>query len=405
MNILVISFHIPMHDRSGGGKRFHSILGILASEYSVYLHAFDLDGQVELYSQATVDDYRRQLHVLGVNCTSGKRPNLITMLRDMRFDVVLFEHFASALSLLESVRLWQPNAVAIVDSVDVVFQRLFSKARLTQSPDDFRIAEQTKINELDIYNRADVVLAVSPAEKDILKKEIPTLIIETVPLVFPVRPMRDLPRKSRDRLVFIADFQHDANVDGIVYFCNEILPLILGVNGNINLQIVGGYPPDKVKRLAGSNVEVLGYVKDIGKIYENSDIAIAPMRYGGGIKGKIAEAIAFGLPVVTNSISLKGFDLMPGEEILLGDTPNEFSDSVIRLLTDDGLCQKIKYNAWEHIKLNYSEDAVGIKLFGLISKVHEYPIKRLPLNGRIMLKLRYYLERHVLWRFRNELDY
>ena len=86
-------------------------------------------------------------------------------------------------------------------------------------------------------------------------------------------------------------------------------------------------------------MEILGFVPDISEIYQSSDVAIAPMRFGGGLKGKIAEAMSFGLPVVTNSACLIGFGLSPGMNVLVGDDPGAFANAMaqrFRVVVDPG---------------------------------------------------------------------
>jgi glycosyltransferase involved in cell wall biosynthesis len=147
-------------------------------------------------------------------------------------------------------------------------------------------------------------------------------------------------------------------------------------------------------------VEVLGFVPDIGEIYRSSDVAIAPMRFGGGLKGKIAEAMSFGLPVVTNSTCLEGFDLSPGVNVLAGDDPSAFADAVVSLLCDEALYLKVSENGWRFVKSNFSEEVVAAKLKDLIERRHEYLPKRLALGKRVAWNTRFMIEKRLLWRFR-----
>ncbi|TMG86624.1 MAG: glycosyltransferase family 4 protein [Betaproteobacteria bacterium] len=154
-----------------------------------------------------------------------------------------------------------------------------------------------------------------------------------------------------------------------------------------------------VKALSGPNVEILGFVPDISAVYESSDVAIAPMRFGGGLKGKIAEAMSFGLPVVTNSACLVGFGLSAGMNVLVGDDPSAFANAVVRLLRDKVLYQKISENGWQFIKANFGEEVVAAKLKQLIEDGHQYRPKRLPLGKRFAWNVRFFMDRHILWRF------
>jgi glycosyltransferase involved in cell wall biosynthesis len=200
--------------------------------------------------------------------------------------------------------------------------------------------------------------------------------------------------------MFVADFHHDANVDGIRYFCGEVLPLVARERPDVRLRIVGASPPGEVQALAGPNVEVLGFVQDLDAIYRSSDVSIAPMRFGGGLKGKIAEAMAFGVPVATNSISLTGFEARPGVDVMVGDDPQAYAQAVLALLRDDALYDSVRRNAWHFVHANYSREAVGRMLDDIMARIPSLPVKQLPLAKRAAHVAQSALERHVTWRFR-----
>ena len=233
-----------------------------------------------------------------------------------------------------------------------------------------------------------------------LEQANPAFRVDVLPLIFATPPLQHKKCDMARDLVFVADFEHEANVDAIVHFCAHALPLIRKELPDVRLRVVGHSPPSEVKALSGPSVEVLGFVPDIGQIYRSSDVAIAPMRFGGGLKGKIAEAMSFGVPVVTNSACLEGFDLSPGMNVLVGDDPSAFADAVLRLLRDKALYSQIRENGWQFIRAHFSEEVVAAKLKDLIERRHEYSPKKLTLGKRVAWNTRLLMERRLLWRFR-----
>ena len=90
------------------------------------------------------------------------------------------------------------------------------------------------------------------------------------------------------------------------YFCAEVLPLIEKKVPGVRLQIIGDSPPEEIGELASDSVAVLGFVQNIHPYLENAGVSVAPLRFGAGIKGKIGEAMAAGLPVITTSVGIGG---------------------------------------------------------------------------------------------------
>ena len=107
-------------------------------------------------------------------------------------------------------------------------------------------------------------------------------------------------------------------------------------------QIVGSDPDEEILKLdENTGIEVLGFVPETKPYLDNAAVSVAPLRYGGGMKGKVNDAMAHGLPVVATSFGAQGFNAFEGEEILIGDDPKIFAQKVVTLLKDKLLQEKI----------------------------------------------------------------
>jgi glycosyltransferase involved in cell wall biosynthesis len=403
MRLLVVANVIPMPDQSAGWFRFFRMLRVLAEGNQVCFHPIDLRWQIKNFGEAAVSRYRASISDLGIQVTGGKWGELSSLLRSVRFEIAFFEHYATALpEIIEEFRYFQPRGRVIVDTVDVAFRRLATKALVTGMEEDRRRARVVKEEELSAYMRADVVIAVGESDAEVLQTQRLRCRIERVPLIFPVQPFApQRARAQRPTLLFVAHFLHDANVDAIVRFCEDVLPLLVRQVPDVRLQVVGRSPPPEVQALAGPNVDVMGFVPDVEAVYTSSDVAIAPMRYGGGLKGKIAEAMSFGLPVVTNSVSLQGFRAQPGREVLVGDDAQSFADAIVALFRDPILYDRVREGGWRYVDANYSEEAVGKKLMEVVTSSLDAPPRRLSAGRRAVRGAKEMLERHVLWRLRS----
>ncbi len=134
--------------------------------------------------------------------------------------------------------------------------------------------------------------------------------------------------------MFVGGFNHPPNLDGVLYFCRDIWPVILSSVPTAELTIIGNAPTDEVVALAHDGVTVAGFVPDTRPYLAASGIAIVPVRFGGGLKGKVGEAMGFGLPVVGTSVGVEGYDLEPGVHAVVADTPEAFAAEVVALIND-----------------------------------------------------------------------
>ena len=279
----------------------------MAAEHDLVFCARDVDYQVERYGERDVGRYRDKVERLGIAVAPERGWQIRGLLRRVAYDVIFFEHYLLADTYLDEARARQPQARIVVDTVDVAYKRLLSKAVSTGRRADFIEARTVKRKELSIYAKSDLVIAISEADQAILLAEGKRLAVEVIPLIHRIGALSAKIRTGGCRLMFVGNFGHVANSDAIIYFCHEVLPLIRGALPDVHLSIIGNFPPEAVSNLAGANVEVLGYVPEIVPFYESSDICVAPLTWGGGLKGKIAEAMFYGVPVVSTTIGIEGF--------------------------------------------------------------------------------------------------
>ncbi len=153
------------------------------------------------------------------------------------------------------------------------------------------------------------------------------------------------------------------NIDSVIYFAKEILPIIRKEIPDLKFYIVGPNPTAQIKKLAKNPLNIVtGYVEDIRPYIWRTTVNICPMRIGSGIKNKILEAMAMEKSTVTTSIGVEGIpDVTDGENILVADTPEEFAKKTILLLKDEILRKKIGKNGREFVMKNYTWEKVAKK--------------------------------------------
>ena len=157
-------------------------------------------------------------------------------------------------------------------------------------------------------------------------------------------------------LVFSGSMNWTPNIDGVSYFCEEILPLILARKADCRVAIVGRTPPPSITHLAETHPQVVvtGTVPDIRPYLWGSEVCIVPLRIGGGTRLKIYEAMAARLPVVSTTVGAEGLPVSHGENILLADHPQEFAEACLELLADGAKRQRLAKQAWELVAARFS---------------------------------------------------
>src|SRR5260370_34148459 len=136
-------------------------------------------------------------------------------------------------------------------------------------------------------------------------------------------------------MVFTGVMDYRPNVDAVVWFCNEILPVIQEELPEASFRICGSRPAPAVRRLAKQKgVPVTGWVADIRPCLDRAEVFVAPLRMARGVQNKLLEALAMGLPCVASTAAWRGTVVGDGEGILATDDPQKFARNVIHLLGD-----------------------------------------------------------------------
>lgn len=226
---------------------------------------------------------------------------------------------------------------------------------------------------------ADVVLVTSERERQALHRSLPNSFIEVVPngvdLEFFSRST--LPQTTHaslsatdttPRIVFTGAMNYFPNVDAVVSFAHTCWPRIREQVPDAKWLIVGKDPLASVQRLAElPGVTVTGAVPDVRPYLGSATLAIAPLLVGGGTRLKILEAFAMGLPVVATRLGCEGLAVVPGQHLLVADTPEDLADAIVRCLTDAGLSARLGAAGQALAEAKYGWDAISAHLLRVLA--------------------------------------
>jgi len=269
------------------------------------------------------------------------------------YDVVVICRHYIAVCYIDAVRKRAPRARIVFDTVDLHYLREQRLAELEQSASLAAAAATTRRQELEIIGKADITLVVSPVEQELLATEAPGADVRVLSNIHELRPAPP-PCAEREGLIFVGGFRHPPNVDAVNWFVGEVWPAVRARLPGVELSIVGSNMPAAIRDLAVAGVRVLGYVEDIDPLLDAARISIAPLRYGAGVKGKINQAMAFGLPVVATPMAAEGMGLRDGEELLVAESPQDFADAIVRLYGDEALWQRLAEGGRDNVRRHFS---------------------------------------------------
>ncbi len=214
--------------------------------------------------------------------------------------------------------------------------------------------------------RFDRCIAVSEVDRDLLLAENPRLRIEIVPNGVDTTLHQPLPPEAADPAVmFVGKMSYPPCTDAAVYLGRELFPALQQRIPGLQLWLVGREPVPAVTRLERPGIHVTGQVESVVPYYERCQVALVPLRSGGGTRLKILEAMALGRPVVSTTVGAEGLDVTDGEDILIADHPEDFIEKTYQVMTDDALRDRLVANGRALVERCYSWDSLTAKLLSI----------------------------------------
>ena len=159
-----------------------------------------------------------------------------------------------------------------------------------------------------------------------------------------------VPFGPRRDIAFIGGYQHPPNVDAAHYFATDIFPLVREQISGVRFQIIGSNPTAALRTLQSDGIDVLGFVPDLSRHLDGLRLTVAPLRYGAGIKGKIATSLSHGVPCVVTPLGAEGMGLEHERNVLIAESPREFAAAVVRLYQDEALWQSLSANGLTFVR-------------------------------------------------------
>jgi glycosyltransferase involved in cell wall biosynthesis len=392
MKILVVSPFLPSPPRFGGQRRIDGIARYLAARHELSVLAFNRPDPWTELSLTTTNAYchevvslperdfeerdkrRIQLRSLASrysfdHLVKARRRDfqveLNRLLARTRYDIVQFEFTQMAAYDFARNGAAQPKFVLDEHNIEYDLVKRSAEAgggfvrRVYNSLNWRKLARE----ETASWRRFDGVVVTSERDEAFVKRDFRgarTLVAPNGVDVDAFAP--GTAAKEPDMLLFFGAINYFPNHDGVVFFIDHVFPKIRARFPNVRFCVLGPGANDEVQARAGSGVEILGMVDDVGPYIDRAAAVVVPLRIGGGTRLKIVEALAKGKAVVSTRLGAEGIDVVDGEHLLLADEPQALADAVARVLTDQPFAERLGVAARKLAVERYAWAHVGAKL-------------------------------------------
>jgi len=362
ISVLVIDSYVPRFDRESGSNRLLNIIKILK----------ELDCHVIFFPDNEFGEqpYTNLLCQLGVEVIYKIDESYSTFIElKKRIQLIdfawicrpqLFNKYYKYLST-------NKNLFLIYDTIDLHFQRIKREWELKGS--SIKKLEQKWRKSLALEkkcsSKASLTITVTHEEKKVVDGW--GAKCNVVPNVHEPSS-REVPGfLEREGLLFIGSYLHPPNVDAVIWLCEEIMHEVWKWNPKVNLTLLGSNPSEEILKYKSENVSVPGYIPDVKSYFDRSKIFLSPLRYGAGMKGKIGQSMAFGLPVITTKVGAEGMNLQHNLNSMIVESTKDFVTAIRSLYENEEEWNIISKKSLKHIE-KFSPKIVSKEIQKIISK-------------------------------------
>jgi GT2 family glycosyltransferase/glycosyltransferase involved in cell wall biosynthesis len=363
--VVVIDAVTPEPDKDSGSMRMLGLLCILRDlGYRVRFVAENL-AWVERY---TADLQRRGVEVVH-HPWASRIEDALGVPGDGPDWVICSRYYVLG-PLMKTIRSTCPRARVVFDTVDLHYLREQRMAELAGDAEAMRRARRTRDIELGVMRRSDATLVVSPAEKDLLAEAVPEVDVHILSNIHRVHGRtRDF--GARADVMFVGGFQHPPNLDAAEWLIDAIMPRVREELPDVRLHLIGSRMPERLRETRADGVVVHGFVEQLEPFLEGCRLSLAPLRYGAGVKGKVNQAMAWGLPVVATTCAAEGMYLNDGEDVLIADTAEDFAEAVVRAYSDEALWRRLSDGGLANVERHFSFQAARRAISELLASLSE----------------------------------
>jgi len=361
--ILVVDHYVPQFDKDAGSRATFQYLEVLVSLGLNVKFIGDNFFKEEPYTTA--------LQQLGIEVLYGPwykkhwKDWIKTNAENIDFVILSRPHISE--DYIDFIKE-NTNAKILYIGHDLHFLREERQSQIENNQKLQVSSAKWKEREMSLFSKSDIILTFSDVEQKIISALDPLYRVETMLLnnfKVPAVPINDF--SSRKDFLFIGGFNHKPNADAVLWFCKEVFPIVQQQIPSVKFIIAGSFPPEEVTALQSDSISVKGFVteEELSDLYNLVKMAVIPLRYGAGVKGKTVEALYNGLPIVSTNIGIEG---MPGDQNFLQgfDEPRAFAIQIISLYLNENLLRNASAEGVNYINQYFTHAAAANKIKELL---------------------------------------
>lgn len=368
-HILIVDLVTPTPDQDSGSVDMFNLIRILIGlNYRVHF--------LPIGNLAFLKGYTEALQAMGVECIYAPcYPTFKAFLTERGdvFDYVIMARVCAAEAAIAEVATLAPSAATIFYTVDLHGLRQLREAKLEADPEKLATAKEMQRREERLVAETDTAIVLSDYEAALLSAKGHDNV-EVLPLIRTLPQPGKAAYAQRSDVVFIGGFQHPPNIDAAHWLLDEIWPRVRRLVAKrgldpITVKIAGSNMPDWLARRDDAGVKVLGFVADLDALFGAARLSIAPLRYGAGLKGKLATSLSYGVPTVGTDVTFEG---MPQEDLerirVCAKTADELAQSIVDLYCDETRWQAFAEAGPAYVARHFSVDVLTPRVEELLDR-------------------------------------
>ena len=321
--------------------------------------------------------YTLAMQARGIECVHAPfyaSPADFIAQRGMDYDLVYITRYDVAEQVIPLIRQ-HSRAKIIFNNADLHFLREL-RATLAGDGSALEGVVQTRDRELSVMRQVDAVLSYNETEHAVIASH--NLASDNVfkcPWVLRDR-RSDVPFSQREGIAFLGGYNHTPNREAVIWFVESVMPRLRAADSGIRFHVYGSNVPPEIAALACEDVIIEGFVEDLSDVFDRSRVFIAPLLSGAGIKGKVLESIAHGVPSVLTSIAAEATGLTHDHSAFIVDDPESWVESITRLYRDDALWRSMSDAAHALVQTRYGFDDALESMAEVLRHVQLEPAER-----------------------------
>jgi len=283
------------------------------------------------------------------------------------FDLVYLHRESIATRYAALVRQHLPNARLVLSMADLQHLRLARQAQVEDRPELVAYSRQVRAREMLAAWSADAVITHSTYEAQLLGRELPSERIHILPWSVPPRPTV-ASFAARRGVGFIGHYGHSPNAAAARWLVEAVMPLVWELDPEIECVLAGSSMPEHIWRLANPRVVPLGQVADLASVFGRVRLTVAPLLYGAGVKGKVWDSLAAGVPCACTPVAAEGMDLPESLQRLITPDAQGLAALIHRLHCDEALHRECRTVGLAYVAQHLSEERIDGLMQGVIGR-------------------------------------